>query len=82
MHSTIREEERLKTQALLEQRALDTVLKSMSDDLQRPQISSKKKIPSKIIHSKKSAQFMDILSKEKLWIYKRKPLQSELSYLF
>lgn len=82
MHTTIREEERQKTQALLEQRALDAVLKSMGDDLQKPLVYSKKKFSGKIIHSKKSAVYMDILSKEKLWIYKRKPLGADSYYLY
>lgn len=82
MHSTIREEERQKTQALLEQRALDTVLKSMNDDIHHPQVYSKKVFTGKIIHTKKTAEQMNILSNEKQWIYKRKAQKLDLSLLY
>ena len=72
MHSTIREEERQKKQAMLEKRALDSVLKSNSD-ADRPKSFRKKQVSGRIVHTKKSAIFIDILSKEKIWIYKRKP---------
>lgn len=82
MHTTIREEERQKTQALLEQRALDAVLKSMNDDIRHPQVSSKKLFSGKIIHTKRFAEHMNIISNEKQWIYKRKPLKTDLTLLY
>jgi hypothetical protein len=74
MHSTVREEERQKKEAMLEKRALDSVLNSIGDDVIRNRGLRQKRISGRIVHRKKSAVFIDVLSKEKMWIYKRKPL--------
>lgn len=71
MKTNLRQEERKKNQAILEQKAIDKVLNSMNREKIKPDILTKKPIEH-FIFSKKYALYMSLLEDQSKWISKHK----------